>query len=73
MQSRTDETLKNEKFNIMINFDKVTVENTQERNPRWSKISNHPYRILIAGSPRLGETISLLNLIDHQSAFDKIY
>lgn len=73
MQSRTDETLTNEKINIMINFNKVTVENTQEHNPRWSKISNHPYRILIAGSPRLGETISLLNLIDHQSAFDKIY
>lgn len=73
MQSRTDETLTNEKINIMINFDKVTVENTQEHNPRWSKISNHSYRILIAGSPTLGETISLLNLIDHQSAFDKIY
>ena len=29
---------KNEKLNIMINFDDVIVENRQEHNPHWPKI-----------------------------------
>ena len=31
----------------MINFDDVIKEETKERNPNWSQILDHPYRILI--------------------------
>ena len=73
MQSRIDETPKNEKINLMINFDEVTGENTQEHNLRWPKNPNHRYRILIVGGLRSGEMNSLLNLIEDQADFDKIY
>ena len=33
----------------MINFDDVTKENIKEHNPNWSKVFDHPYRILIIG------------------------
>ena len=48
VQRKTDETSKNEIINIIINFDEVTGENTQERNPRWPQIPDYRYRILIA-------------------------
>ena len=31
----------------MINFVDVVKENIKEHNPNWSKIPDHPYRILI--------------------------
>lgn len=33
----------------MINFENVTGGNTQEHNPRWLQIPDHPYSILIIG------------------------
>ena len=32
---------------MIINFDEVTGENTQEHNLGWPQIPDHPYRILI--------------------------
>ena len=43
VQSRIDETSRNKKFNIMINFDEVTEENMQTHNSCWPKIPDHPY------------------------------
>ena len=36
-----DKTPKNEKLNIMIKFDEVTGENTQEHNLHWQQIPHH--------------------------------
>ena len=47
----------------MINFDEVTGVNTQEHNPHWSRIPDHPYRLLIVGRSYLGKTNTFLNLI----------
>lgn len=44
----------------------VTVEYTQERNPSWPQIPDHPYRILIFGGSGLGKTYALLNLMGHE-------
>ena len=44
-----------------------------KRNPSWSRIPNHPYRILTIGVSGSGEKNALLNLISHQSDIDKIY
>ena len=57
----------------MINFDEVTGENTQEHNPNWPKILDHPYRILIVGKSGSGKTNAVLNLINHQPEIDKIF
>ena len=57
----------------MINFDDVIKEETKEHNLYWLEISNHPYRILIAGGSGSGKTNSLFNLINHQPDIDKIY
>ena len=55
------------------NFDDVTKGNTKEHNPNWSKIPDHPYRILIVGGSGFGKTNSLFNLINHEPDIDKIY
>ena len=57
----------------MINFVDVTKENIKEHNPNWPQISNHTYRILIIGSSGSGKINSLLNLVNQQSDFNKIY
>ena len=44
-----------------------------KRNPSWSRIPNHQYRILTIGVSGSGEKNALLNLISHQSDIDKIY
>ena len=36
------------------------------QSPNWSYIPKHPHKILTNGSPRLGKTNVLLNLIKHQ-------
>ena len=28
-----------------INYDNITKQNTEEHNPNWQRIFNHPYRI----------------------------
>ena len=57
----------------MINFDHVRKENIKEHNPNWPQISDHPYRMLVAGGSQSAKTNSLLNLTNHQSDIDKIY
>ena len=57
----------------MVNFDNYTNENKIEHNPKWPYIPDHPYRILIGGGSRSGETNGLLNLIKYQPDDDKIY
>ena len=44
-----------------------------EHNSKWNYIPNHPYRILIIGGSGSGKTNALLNLINNQPDFDKIY
>ena len=39
----------------MINFDDVTKENIEKHNPNWTKIPDHPYRILILGDSGSGK------------------
>ena len=57
----------------MINFDNYTNENKTEHNPKWSYISDHPYRILIVDGSGSGKTNAFLNLINNQLDIDKIY
>ena len=57
----------------MINVDEYTNENKRKRNPNWSYIPDHPYRILIIGGSGSGKTNALLNLINNQPDIDKIY
>ena len=57
----------------MINFDDVTKENVEERNPDCQQIPDHPYRILRIGGSESGKTNALLNLINHKLYSDKTY
>ena len=57
----------------MINFDNYTNENKTEHNSKWPYIPDHPYRILIVGGSGSRKTNALLNLINNQHNFDKIY
>ena len=41
----------------MVNVDNVIKEETEEHNPNWPEISDHPCRILIIGSTELGKKI----------------
>ena len=57
----------------MINLDSITNESNKEHNKKWPYIPDHPYRILIIGGSGSGKTNTLLNLINEQNDFDKIY
>ena len=57
----------------MINFDDYTNENIIEHDSKWSHIPDHSYRILIVGGSGSEKTNALLNLINNQPDFDKIY
>ena len=57
----------------MINFDEYTNENKTEHNSKWPYIPDHPYSILIVGSPGYGKTNILLNIVNNQPDIDKIY
>ena len=57
----------------MISFDDITRENIKEHNPIWTRIPNHPYRILILGSFGSGKTNVLLNLISHQTDIVQVF
>ena len=57
----------------MINSDDVAKENIKVDNTNWSKIPDHPYRILSFGGSASGKTNSLFNVISHQPDIDKIY
>ena len=39
----------------MFNFDYITKEDTEEHNPNWLQIPDHPYRILIIGGALSGK------------------
>ena len=56
-KTKDDKTPENKELNVMINFNEVMGENTQEQNPQCSQILDHPYRILNA----------LLNLINQRT------
>ena len=57
----------------MIDFDNVTKENIKEHNPKWSKILDHPHRILLIGDYGCRKINALINLMAHQPDIDKIY
>ena len=57
----------------MFNLDNITNENKKEHNEKWPYIPDHPYKILIIGGSRSGETKAFLNLIKEQDNIDKIY
>ena len=57
----------------MINFDEYTNENKTEHNSKWPYIPDHPYRILIVGSPGYKKTNILLNIVNNQPDIDKVY
>ena len=57
----------------IFNFDYITKEDIKEQNPKWPKIPEHRYRILIIGGSASGKPNALLNLINNQSDIDKIY
>ena len=60
----------------MLNLDDITNENNEDHNKKWPYISDHPYRMLIAGGSGSVKTNSLLNLIKQQESdklIDKIY
>ena len=57
----------------MINLDNIINENNEEHNKKWPHIPDHPYRILIIDGSVSGKTNTLLNLINEQQDFDKIY
>ena len=55
--------MKKKWLNVTTYYNNVTKENMKEHNPNWSEISDHPYRILIAGGSGSAKTNALLNLI----------
>ena len=57
----------------MINFDDYVNENKTKHNKNLSYISDHPYRVLIIGGSRSGNTNLLLNLTENPPDIDKIY
>ena len=48
-------------------------DDIKEHNPKWPEISDHPYRILIAGGSGSRKTNTLLNLINSEPDLDKTY
>ena len=57
----------------MINLDNITNNNNNNHNEKWPYIPDHLYRILIIGGSGSEKTNTLLNLINEQKDFDKIY
>ena len=69
-KNKCNNIIKNTK---MFNSDYITKEDRKEHKPNWSKIPDHPYRILITGGSGSGKRNALLNLIIHEPDIDKIY
>ena len=57
----------------MINLDSITNKNNKKHNEKWPYIPDHLYRIIIIGGSGSGKTNALINLINEQNDFDKIY
>ena len=68
-----DTPIKKEAEYIMIKFDEVTAENTQEHSLRWQQISGHPYRILIFAGSGSEKTNALFHLINHLTVIIKSF
>ena len=49
------------------------VTNMQQHSPRWPKVPDHPYRILIVSSSGSAKTNALLSLIIHQQEIHLIF
>ena len=47
----------------MFNLDDIANEDNKHHNKKWPFIPDHPYRMLIIGSPGSGKNNALLNLI----------
>ena len=62
---RLQQRFRNKALNVMITFDKVTVENSQEHYRHWPRVPDHSYRILIAGGSGSGNMNAILNLLHH--------
>ena len=54
----------------MRNLNDVTGESVKDHNPKWSKILNHLYRIIILGGSGSGKTNALLSLTHHQEKYN---
>ena len=57
----------------MINLDNITNNSNNNSNEKWLYIPDHLYRILIIGGSGSRKKNTLLNLINEQKDFDKIY
>ena len=57
----------------IINLDSIINDNNKEHNEKCPFIPDHPYRIIIIGGSGSGKTNALINLINKQNDFDKIY
>ena len=57
----------------MINLDSITKENNKEYNEKCSFIPDHSYIIIMIGGSGSGKTNALINLMNEQNSFDKIY
>ena len=57
----------------MNNLDSITNENNKNQNEKWPYIPDHLCKILIIGGSGLGNTNTLLNLINEQHDIAKIY
>ena len=57
----------------MLNFDYITKEDIKEHNKNWSKIPDHPYRILIVQGSGSGKTNAVLSLINNEPNIDKTF
>ena len=54
----------------LINQDFITKYNIQGHNSNWSRIFDHPYKILITGFSGSGKAKALLNLTKQQVDYD---
>ena len=57
----------------MINLDNITNKNSKKHNENWPYIPDYPCRILIIGGSGSERENALINLINEQNEFDKIY
>ena len=57
----------------MINFNDVTGVNKKEHNINWPQIPDNSHRALFIRGSISRKTNTLINLISHQPAIDKIY